>query len=374
MLFYQLIILLLLLVPFGIALRNVFAFAAIRRGERPARAPRISVLVPARDEERSIERCIRSLLEQEYSDYEVIVLNDNSSDRTGEILETLRRENPRLRVMAGAPLPEGWVGKNWACHQLAGAADGEWLLFADADTWHHPESLAATAAFAERNRLGFLSGVPRQSLESFWERAIIPMVSFLYFAYLPNRWISQRSDPRFSAANGQLLYIEQGAYRRTGGHHAVRSELVEDIWLGRMAKRAGIRTALATAVETAGCRMYRSLGEIIGGFSKNLFPGFGRSLPGTLLFIAMMLLLYTAPLLFALYGALSGTFTLSLFWLPLAQLALGMGMRLMLAYRFRFGGPQPLYHPLSALMIALIALNSIRWAYSGGTSWKGRKY
>lgn len=375
MLIYQIVILALLLLPFGISLRNLFAFAAIRREDRPVRAPRVSVLVPARDEERSIERCVRSLLEQEYDDYEVIVLNDGSVDGTGEILEKLRRSYPALTVLAGEPLPEGWAGKNWACHQLAARATGEWFLFADADTWHAPQSIAATAAFAERHRLGLLSGVPLQSLESFWERAIIPMVSFLYFAYLPNRWITERPDPRFSATNGQLIYVERDAYRRIGGHQAVRSQLVEDIWLGRMAKRAGIRTALATAVETAGCRMYRSLGEIIRGFSKNLFPGLGRSLPGVTLFVLMMLLLYLAPLLFVVAGALGGNFTLALFWLPLVQLGLGMGMRWMMSSRFRFGAAQPLYHPLAALMLAAIAINSVRWAYSsGGTRWKGRRY
>ncbi len=375
MLAYQIIILVALLIPFGISCWNLLGFAAIRREDCPRRALKISVLIPARDEAQSIERCVRSFLEQEYPSYEVIVLDDASQDGTGAILAALQQDDPALTVLQGKELPEGWVGKNWACHQLAERATGQWLLFADADTWHLPQSLAATLAYAERNRLGLLSGVPRQSLESFWERVIIPMVSFLYFAYLPNRWITERSDPRFSATNGQLLFISREAYASIGGHRKIRSQLVEDIWIGRNAKRAGIRTALAVAIETASCRMYRSRGEIIRGFSKNLFPGLDYNIAGACIFILIMVLCYGAPLVFVVAGGIHGNFSPAFFWLPLAQLLLGLGMRWMMAARFSFGWEQPLYHPLSALALAMIMLNSIRWAYCGtGARWKGRSY
>lgn len=375
MLLYQLAVIFILLVPFGIALWNYFSFAAIRRREQPARMPRISVLVPARNEERSIERCVRSLLGQEYDDFEVIVLNDHSDDRTGEILAKLRRELPALSVIEGAPLPPEWVGKNWACHQLAREATGEWLLFTDADTIHEPQSLTAAMAFAERTGASFFSGVPRQRMVSFWEQVVIPMIIFLYFAYLPNRWITNRRDPQFSMTNGQLLWVARGAYDKIGGHEAVRSQLVEDLWLGRAAKRAGIRTALASAIETVESRMYCSLREIMAGFSKNLFPGFDYSIVGLTFFLISTLLLYVAPLIFLLVAIANGWYTLELFWLPLIQLLLASAMRGMLALRFGMDLRQLFYHPLSAVIIALIALNSARWSYSRrGASWKGRSY
>jgi chlorobactene glucosyltransferase len=375
MLLYQLAVIFILLIPFGITLWNYRSFAAIRRGDRPARYPRVSVLVPARNEERMIERCVLSLLHQEYPDYQLIVLDDNSEDRTGEILRALAASDPRLQIIQGEPLPNEWIGKNWACHQLALQADGEWLFFTDADTGHSPESIASCIAFAERTKVGLLSGVPYQQMHGFWEEVIIPMVMFLYFAYLPNRWITDRSDPKYSVTNGQLLCITREAYTKIGGHEGVRSQLVEDLWLGRAAKRAGIRTALATAVETAECRMYLSLRGIISGFSKDLFPGFDYSLPGLTFFLISTLLLYLAPLCFVLMALLTSQLTLELFWLPAAQLLLAMIMRGMLAIRFRMSWRQILYHPLSALMIAIIALNSARWAYSRqGATWKGRSY
>ncbi|MEP7217662.1 MAG: glycosyltransferase family 2 protein [Bacteroidota bacterium] len=375
MLFYQITITALLLIPFAVALRNFFSFAAIRRDDAPRNFPRVSVLVPARNEERSIERCVRSLLAQEYPAMEVIVLNDDSDDATGNILATIARADLRLKIIDGAPLPAGWIGKNWACHQLSNIADGRWLFFTDADTHHAPQSVRAAVALAERSRLALLSGVPLQRMESFWERTIIPMTQFLYVAWLPNRWITERRNPKFSAANGQLLMIRRDAYDAIGGHAACRENLVEDIRLGRMAKERGFRTALATAVETAECRMYRSFGEIVEGFSKNLFPGFGYSFAALAMFIISSLLLYTAPIFFLIVGIITGRISLALTWLPLAQLAIAGAIRGMIAIRFRMGADQIFHQPLSAAMAALIGINSARLSRSKrGTTWKGRAY
>ncbi|MDB5035849.1 MAG: hypothetical protein JWQ98_3090 [Chlorobi bacterium] len=375
MLLYQIMITGLLLIPFAVALRNFFSFAVIRRDDVPHAFPRVSVLVPARNEERSIERCVRSLLAQEYPAMEVIVLNDDSSDATGKILATIARDDSRLKMIDGATLPAGWIGKNWACHQLSRAADGDWLFFTDADTCHAPQSIRAAVALAERRNLALLSGVPLQRMEGFWERAIIPMTQFLYFAWLPNRWITERRNPKFSAANGQLLMIRRDAYDAIGGHAGCRRNLVEDILLGRTAKERGFRTALATAVETAECRMYRSLDEIVEGFSKNLFPGLGYSFAALASFIISSLLLYTAPVVFLIAGIITGRISPELTWLPLAQLALAGAIRGMLAIRFRMGWDQIFHQPVSAAMAALIGINSARVSRSKrGTTWKGRAY
>ncbi len=372
---YQLAVAIILLVPFAIALRNFVSFATIRRGERPNGRPRVSVLVPARNEERAIAACVRSLAAQDYPDYEVLVLDDNSDDATASIVATVAETDPHVRLIRGEPLPHGWVGKNWACHQLAAAATGTWLIFTDADTEHHASGISACIAFSERSNVEFFSGVPDYDLPTFWEQVIVPMVVFLYFAYLPNRWITERRDAQFSAANGQLLAITRNAYERIGGHEAVRSQLVEDVWLGRAAKRAGIRTALANAVSIIRCRMYTSLGEIVSGFSKNLFPGFDYSLIGLAFFLITTLLLYVAPLVFVIVAVSMGRYTADLFWIPLAQLAIAGAMRGLMAIRFRMRWQQILYHGLSAAMISAIALNSARWAFSRrGAEWKGRTY
>lgn len=375
MIFYQLAVTAVLLAPLAIALRNFFTFAAMRREERPLLTPKVSVLVPARNEEESLPDCVASLLHQTYGNLEVIVLDDNSEDATPQILRRFRQHRPDLTVLQGLPLPPGWTGKNWACRQLAAAATGELLVFTDADTTHRPESVAAIVAFAERSGAQFFSGVPRQRMETFWEKVIIPMTQFLYFAYLPNRWITTRRNPKFSAANGQLLCVTRAAYDRMNGHESVRGELVEDVMLGRRAKELGLRTALASAVDTVECRMYRSLREIVAGFSKNFFPGLGYSLPLLVGFILFSLALYVAPLGFLVAATATGDFSLPLFILPLVQLLIGMSIRALTAARFRMSALQPFLHPLSTLMAVVIGINSARLAFSpAGHTWKGRSY
>jgi chlorobactene glucosyltransferase len=370
---YQLVVTLFLLLPFSISLWNTVRFARIRRADRPESPRRVSVLIPARNEERAIGRCVESLLAQEYPDYEVIVLDDGSEDRTREILAALACEHPRLRVIDGAPLPPGWVGKNWACRQLSASATGELFFFTDADTVHTPESIGAVVGFMERQRLDLLSGVPRQELGSFWERIIVPMASFLYFAYLPNDLITAASAPSLSATNGQLICFERAAYEQIGGHDAVRSQIVEDLELGRLAKRNGLRTALATAVETVRCRMYRSRREVVAGFVKNLFPGFGRSLVAVALFAIQMAVLYVAPVGFVVWGLATGR--PDLLALPSLHLAMGAVMRGLLAGRFALGPRQILYHPLAALATIVIAIDSaLRYTTGSGADWKGRIY
>ena len=375
MIIYQIIIVSILLVPLGIALWNFFTFKQLRSGEVPKLMPKVSVLVPARNEERSIADCISSLLHQTYPNLEIIVLDDDSDDRTPEILDRLQNKRPDLTILQGLPLPSGWTGKNWACYQLGLSAEGELLVFTDADTVHSPESIASIVAFAEQTGAQFFSGVPHQRMETFWEKVIIPMTQFLYFAYLPNSWITTKKDPKFSATNGQLLCATRSAYDRIGGHESVKNNIVEDVALGKKAKEAGIKTALGSAIETVECRMYASYSEIIAGFSKNFFPGLGYSFPLLLVFIISSLALYVVPYGYIVFSILTGQFSLSLFWLPVIQALIGAIIRVLVALRFGMSMVQPFLHPLSVIMAVIIGINSARLARSlQGAQWKGRSY
>jgi glycosyltransferase involved in cell wall biosynthesis len=205
----------------------------------------VSVLVPARNEERCIELCIRSLCAQTYSSMEVIVLDDGSTDSTPEILDALLAEFPsRLSVIRGAPLPEGWVGKPWACHQLALAAKGNVLLFTDADTMHQPTVVNAAVTTLMNDDIDFFSLVPYQEMRTWAEHAVIPMVHVLYTSYLPNNLILSHPSISLSAANGQFMCFKREAYEGIGGHSAVRNNIVEDIALAKALKRRGFRIAL----------------------------------------------------------------------------------------------------------------------------------
>ena len=375
MIYYQLAILLVLLVPLAIAVRNYFVFQQIRSREQPRLMPQVSVLVPARNEERCIADCISSLLHQTYPNIELIVLDDASEDGTGAILQRLQQKRPDLQIVQGLPLPDGWTGKNWACYQLGLMGTGDLLVFTDADTVHSPESIAALVAYSEKTGAQFFSGVPYQQLKTFWERVIIPMTQFLYFAYLPNEWIAGRANPKFSAANGQLLCITRSAYDRIGGHESVKDSIVEDVALGKLAKEYRLRTALATATETVQCRMYTSFPEIMEGFSKNFFPGLGYNTLLLLGFILSSFALYVAPIGFLGAGIITGEYSLAWFWLPLFHAGLGMTIRALTAARFRMDRTQAFLHPLSVLMAIVIGINSARLAWFGkGHQWKGRSY
>ncbi|MFN6112357.1 MAG: glycosyltransferase [Bacteroidota bacterium] len=364
----------------GVSVMNLMRFARLPRTETLRDipdAPTVDVLIPARNVERCIERCVRSVCSQTYANYEVIVLNDASSDATGEILSRLSAEFAHLRVIDGSPLPEGWVGKSWACHQLSQQTQADILLFTDADTWHESTTIARSVAFLTEKRLAMFSMVPFQVLSSFGEHIVIPMVHVLYFSYLPNSLIMSNPRVSLSAANGQFMCFSRAGYEAIGGHTAVWNSLVEDVFLARSVKSAGLRIALVDGTDAVTCHMYTGAREVTEGFSKNLFPATQYNLPVTLLFLGHLLLTYAAPIVTLVLGlTLAATAQQSVIIQTSAYALLCAALiRLMISVRFRM----PLWHaavqPITALWTVFIGLNSIRWAYSSrGSQWKGRSY
>jgi glycosyltransferase involved in cell wall biosynthesis len=228
--------------------------------------PEVSIIVPARNEEACLGACLRSLLRQNGVAFEVIVVDDHSTDRTGEVAASFaavdRVVPPELRA--------GWIGKNNALVAGAGRARGEWLLFTDADTIHSPGSLQRSLAEAKRHKAALLSYSPHQDVRGFWERAIMPVV----FAELAARYKpSQVSDPNSeaAAANGQYLLVLREAYDAVGGHAAVAGNLLEDVALARAIKRSGRKILFGYAGEAVRTRMYRSFAQLREGWSKNLY-------------------------------------------------------------------------------------------------------
>jgi chlorobactene glucosyltransferase len=256
-------------------------------------APSLSVVVPARNEERSIERCVRSLLSQTLDDYEVIVVDDRSDDRTGAILAELAREDARLRVIAGAPLPDGWVGKPWALAQGVRAARGAWLLFTDADTWHAPHACSSALAFVRARGADAMTIWTHQELGSWGERAVLP--STLAMVMLGSGTMAEINDPAdcdHALANGQYILVSRAAHEALGGFDALRGEIVEDIVFARRLKADGrFRLVLADGAHLVHVRMYTSLHELWDGFTKNMYLGAGGDLlklSGAALFLALL--------------------------------------------------------------------------------------
>ncbi len=382
---YNFFILVVLLLILGNVLANLLHFDGLRPVNPPGDGPLVSVLIPARNEAHNIEACLRSLLLQDYPRYELIVLDDHSTDTTGEIAARLiaQMRNPRAtaRLIRGEALPDGWVGKNWACHQLSQAASGEFLLFIDADTIHAQGTISAAVDYASRNRAGLLSAWPQLIMGTLGEKLIVPIVLLFGAAFCPMwlqrlwqrnpRMIDQRVARYAGAANGQFLLFTREAYDQIGGHAAVYDQVAEDVALGREASARmseGVRLFNCDALRFSTVRMYRSFDETWAGFSKSLCPAFGGN---RLLFwiaaaIELFCLITPCLFIFLLHSPA---------WkLIVTQVAVLYSIRFLIAWRFRTGFLGALLHPLGLLLMLLISLNSWRQSIGGGVSWKGRIY
>jgi chlorobactene glucosyltransferase len=335
--------------------------------------PRVSILVPARNEAHNIEACARSLLEQEYSDYELIILDDHSRDGTSEILQRIQVEFPRLKILKGQPLPEGWVGKTWACHQLAEKANGEYLLFTDADTRHHAEMLADAIAYVTSRRMDFISGMPRQELRTWGERLTVPFLSWVIFTLVPIPIARRVRFPMLSAAVGQFILFHRDAYLRIGGHKQVRKSSVEDLLLVREVKGRGLRWDFLDLSERVACRMYPDFASAFNGISKNLFSVFQYNLPIFAFVWVWLLLVNIEPPLLMLARAAGIPVPGPVLSLALAIYGLSLLLWGINNWKFRLPIIQAGFYPVTVSLLFIMAVRSAWYTYTRRPfDWKGR--
>ncbi len=354
------------LLVLGLVAFNVLTWP---RAQRPASGARVSVLIPARNEAEQIEAAVRAAFASA-STFEVIVYEDCSTDDTAKILDRLATQFERLRIVPGVQLPAGWAGKPHACHRLASQARGDVWLFVDADVRLAGDAPERVTGLMRRYQADVFTGVPAQDTVSFWERAVVPLLHLTYTAWLPLPLIWRSQDPRFLAANGQLLALTPAAYQTSGGFEAVRQELVEDMALTRNAKRRGLRVLFADAQDLARCRMYRSGREVWEGFSKNLYEGLGARWYALFAALALNLLAFVLP-----YGMLVGSLAKPQWMFPATVgVASNLLLRLLLVIRFKHPASSVFWHPLAVLGLVAIGLNSFVWAKRGKIRWRGRVY
>ena len=363
---------------------NLLLLPRLRSEAVPVALPRVSVLLPARNEALRIKACLESLLEQNYPSLEIIVLDDESVDATAEIVRTLgfstSPESDR-RLILGAPLPLGWTGKSWACHQLAELARGDYLLFTDADTIHRPPAISSAVAASQRLRCDLLTLWPFQTTVTFPEKLVIPLMFVVAGSYLPHwllvwaqrsSWLARAVGSKFLArcgtASGQFLLFRRESYFKMGGHRAVKERLVEDISLAReIAKRIpdGWRLVTCDGTPLVSCRMYTSLGQVWEGFTKNLWPVFDGDWAAFWLAIIWQFLVWVLPFLI-----------IALFHPPELYFVTGvlLCLRIATAVRFKTSWLSVFFHPVGYGLALLIAINSFCQAKGKGITWKNRIY
>ena len=367
----------------------LFPFIALWRVRRPTTleqfspdpsddAPFVSVVIPARNERRNVERCLRSVLGARYPAFEVLLVDDHSDDGTGDIARAISATDPRLRVLESPTLPPGWFGKQWACATGARVARGDVLLFADADTEQSPDLLPRAINAMRALGADLMSVAGWQELGSFWERLLQPHVfAMLMIRYGGTEGVNRARRPEDVIANGQCFLIRREAYAAIGGHEAVRENVAEDLMLAQTMVRAGRRVRLVLGTEQLSTRMYTSLRELIEGWGKNIYAGGMYTAPfGALGRAVYPIALVLAPLFFILpvallLLALAGVAPHALAWSAMATLSIVLWWAAVYAQL-----EEPVYYallfPLGSALLLYICARAVRRGRR--VAWKGREY
>jgi chlorobactene glucosyltransferase len=354
----------------------------VEQAPPPLNAPLISVCIPARDEERNIRTCVEAVLNQDYPNLEVIVLDDRSTDSTPEILRQLVAQNDKLKIIHGSDLPAGWAGKPHALYQASAVARGDWLCFIDADTFLAPEALSSCYAKALETDADMFTIMTFQILGSFWEKTVMPLVmTALSVGFSPRKV----NDPttKDAIANGQFIMIKRPVYDAIGGHESVRNSIVEDKAISEQVKWKGYRLVVADGTKMARTRMYTSLPEMWEGWTKNIYLGL-RDQAGLLwlgvfgVFLAFMASFFLPiwPLLGMVWSLNGGgwmaaavIFEALLLWVYLVS------VRARAASGMKISPLYALTTPLGAGVFgAMMFTSAWRVVLRKGVTWKGRTY
>lgn len=373
-----------LLVTSIILIRNRFDLTPLpHASDSSSQTKKISVCIPARNEEHVIGYLLGSLVNQDYENMEILVLDDRSSDQTAEIVQSFAENHPGLvRLIRGEEKPGEWLGKPWACQQLANNASGDYLLFLDADTILRPGMLERISTAFSNDSLQMVTVWPQQQLGSFWERTVIPLIYYALVTLLPAiyvyrkpRWmpkfVYKQFSSSFAAACGQCMAFTKEAYVKIGGHQTVKNDIVEDVELAKAVKNHGLTMRMYQGVGSISCRMYRSQKEMFEGLRKNFLAGFGYSITRFLIAAILHVVVFVIPFFTLIYDVFSTA--APLFFLSVSSLTIILLHRLILAIWFRWNPIYGFLHPLGVLWFQWLGLVKLWDRFTGKKiSWKGR--
>ena len=335
----------------------------VKTGVTGEEVPLVSVLVPARNEELTIGDCLASIGQQDYPRMEIMVLDDNSGDKTAGVVKDKMKADPRISMYRGEPLPGGWTGKNWACHQLAGKARGEYFLFMDADVRLAPYAVRGAMQKMTGKGLSLLSSFPGQVMVSPGEWLVVPLMDWLLLTFLPLVLVYRSRHTSFVAANGQFMLWNRKDYHEMGGHRSVGGMVVEDMELARLVKEKGKRMMTALGRSGVTCRMYDSMSAAVNGFAKNFFAGFNMHWMPFVLMVSFFLAVYLVPF-----------FLLAMYPVFIMPVLLVLVQRLLLSLK---NGQNPfwniLLHPVQMCLMGITGLYSVMAYKKGLLEWKDRK-
>ena len=341
---------------------NVLLFKRLRH-KAPTQAPHVHVLIPARNEAAVISQTISALLQQTYPNYSVTLLDDHSEDGTADIAQKASKGDARLRIIKGADLPAGWMGKSWACHQLAQQAEGDFLLFTDADVHWQPQGLAAVMGMMQQTEADLLSVWPTQQTVTWGERLTVPLIAMVIMGYLLIVMTHYAPLAIFGAANGQCMLWRRSAYDKIGGHEAVANNVLDDVSQARLVKQADLRLRMADGNGLVQCRMYDSWPAVRDGFAKNILAGYG-SAAALVLATIFHWVVFLLPYVWL--------FDVNLRLYGLLAIAMAFGIRALSAAATHQRIRDSLLMPVSVLLMTRISVQALRWNVSGGPRWKGR--
>ena len=365
-----------------ILIRNRFELTSLPE-EKSTKSKKISVCIPARNEEEHISILLESLEQQKWPDFEVHVLDDQSTDMTYHIAESYQKKfTGRFFVHRGEDKPDDWLGKPWACHQLQKKCDGDILLFLDADTRLYPGAISRVASSFDQYDIDMLTVWPKQDLKTFWEKTVIPVVFYALVTLLPAiyvyrdpRWLPKslrvKFRTKFAAACGQCLAFKREAYDAIGGHESVKNKVVEDVELAKQLKKNGFTLRMFDGIGTVSCRMYQNEGEIFEGLRKNFLEGFNNSLPAFLMAGLLHLVVYVLPFISIFFAIFLENSVL--FFLSVSCISLILIHRLIISNWYRLDPIYSFTHPIGVLWFQWLAIVKIQDYVTGrSTQWKGR--
>lgn len=351
------------LISFLVVLYNFVTNPSVKPKNIERSDIKISVLIPARNEENNIAGCLDSVLNQTYKADEIIVIDDFSTDNTFNIIENYSENYSHVKIFKNETLPENWLGKNWACYNLYLKSKNDYLLFLDADVRLENKTLESFAYLINNYNPDLISIFPTQTATTFGEKLIVPLMNWLLLSFLPLKKVYDSKSVSFSAANGQFMFFKKEAYIKIGTHRAVANKIVEDMELVRSIKKNNLKALTLLGGNLVNCRMYGSFKESLNGFTKNFYGGFNIN---PFAFIFLLLTFVTVFLLPFAFIFFDWNFIYPIIVIIVSRVLISILSKKAVLINLILHIPQ-------MLLMFLIGIRSVYYQYSKKIVWKERK-